>query len=76
MDIMDRISLEMKTQISTYFHEEAPNMLRAEVFEENKVFGIQYLKGDTVFHEERFPGKSIHYVEDAAENWALGIKLI
>lgn len=66
----------MKKQISTHFHEEAPSMLRAEVFEENGVFGIQYMKGDTVFNEERFPGKSIHYVEDAAENWALDIKVI
>jgi hypothetical protein len=65
-----------RTVISTYFSEEDINMLRAEVFEENNMFGIQYLKGGTVFHEERFPGKSIHYVEDAAENWALGIKLI
>lgn len=66
----------MKIQISTYFHEEAPNMLRAEVFKDENGYGIQYLKGDTVFNEERFPGKSIHYVEDAAENWALGIKVL
>ena len=26
------------------------------------------------FFEEEFPGKSVNYVEDAAENWALGIK--
>jgi len=66
----------MKIQISTYFHEQAPNMLRAEVFKDENGYGIQYLKGDTVFNEERFPGKSIHYVEDAAENWALGIKVL
>ena len=66
----------MKIEISTYFHEQAPNMLRAEVFKDENGYGIQYLKGDTVFNEERFPGKSIHYVEDAAENWALGIKVL
>lgn len=27
-----------------------------------------------VFFTEDFPGKSTRYVEDAAENWALGIK--
>ena len=26
------------------------------------------------FFEEDFPNKAISYVEDAAENWALGIK--
>jgi len=26
------------------------------------------------FFEEEFPNKAIGYVEDAAENWALGIK--
>lgn len=64
----------MKTSISTYFHEEAPNMLRAEVFKDDKGYGIHFMKGDTVFNEQRFPGKSVNYVEDAAENWALGIK--
>ena len=28
------------------------------------------------FFVEEFPNKSHRYVEDAAENWALGIKLI
>lgn len=64
----------MKTPISTYFSEEAPTMLRAEVYKDAAGYGIHYYKGDTVFNEERFPGKSIHYVEGAAENWALGIK--
>jgi hypothetical protein len=27
-----------------------------------------------MFFEESFPNNSISYVEDAAENWALGIK--
>lgn len=26
------------------------------------------------FYSEEFPDKSLHYVEDAAENWTLGIK--
>ena len=29
--------------------------------------------GVVIFREE-FPNKSMHYVEDAAENWATGIK--
>jgi len=36
---------------------------------------IRYFDSNGVrFFTEEFPGKSIHYVEDAAENWALGIK--
>ena len=66
----------MKQTLSTYFYEEAPELLRAEVFQDDNGFGIQYFKSDDIFNEERFPGKSIHYVEDAAENWALGIKKI
>lgn len=64
----------MKTPISTYFSEEAPTMLRAEVYKDDAGYGIFYYKGNTIFNEERFPGKSISYVEDAAENWASGIK--
>jgi hypothetical protein len=64
----------MKTEVSTYFNEEAPSMLKAVVFKDDSGYGIHYYKSDTIFNEERFPGKSIHYVEDAAENWALGLK--
>ena len=35
---------------------------------------IQYKKDGECFFTEEFPGRSIYYVEDAAENWALGIK--
>ena len=66
----------MKRTISTYFYEEAPELLRAEIFQDENGIGIQYIKSDGVFNEERFPGKTLRYVEDAAENWALGIKKI
>jgi len=33
-----------------------------------------YKKNGECFHTEPFPGRSVYYVEDAAENWALGIK--
>ena len=66
----------MKRTISTYFYEEAPELLRAEIFQDENGVGIQYIKSDSVFNEERFPGKTLRYVEDAAENWALGIKKI
>ena len=43
-------------------------------FKEELAF-IKYLDdNDVMFFEESFPNNSISYVEDAAENWALGIK--
>jgi hypothetical protein len=36
---------------------------------------IKYFnEAGVVFFREEFPNKSMHYVEDAAENWAKGIK--
>ena len=40
----------------------------------NEYFIIYFDEKGNIFNSENFPGKSIHYVEDAAENWALGIK--
>ena len=43
-------------------------------FKEEVAF-IKYFDDNNVkFFEEEFPGKSVPYVEDAAENWALGVK--
>ena len=66
------------TIISTYFKEEGDFKARAEVVRvEQGVYKINYydVNGE-FFQEEYFPGKSIYYVEDAAENWALGIKVL
>jgi hypothetical protein len=64
--------------ISTYFKEDA-NSARAEVLK-NEAGGYYYIDyydiGGNKFFTEAFPDKSIHYVEDAAENWALGIKVL
>ena len=36
---------------------------------------IKYFGADgRCFYTEDFPNKSIHYVNDAAENWCVGIK--
>lgn len=63
--------------ISTYFKEGAELKSRAEVVVENGDYSIHYynLNGQ-LFHTESFAGKSLQYVEDAAENWALGIKVL
>ena len=43
-------------------------------FKEEVAFIKYFDDNDVKFFEEDFPNKAIRYVEDAAENWALGIK--
>lgn len=62
--------------ISTYWAGNG-NEGRAEVhknIEEGTCFIRYFDSNNKMFFTEEFPDKSIHYVEDAAENWALGIK--
>ena len=35
---------------------------------------IYFDERGNIFNTEKFPGKALNYVEDAAENYALGIK--
>ncbi len=51
----------------------SPLLAHAFVKEE---YYIEYKKDGEVYHVETFPGKSIYYVEDAAYNWAVGLKKI
>jgi hypothetical protein len=64
--------------ISTYFKENA-NAARAEVMknEAGNYYYIDYYDagGNKVFTEAH-PGKALHFVEDAAENWTLGVKVL
>jgi|TARA_B110000259_G_scaffold80029_1_gene93720 hypothetical protein len=67
----------MKT-LQTFYKEDTDGA-RAEVFEENGVYGVHYYMGigdAEWFKQDIFAGKSLHYAEDAAENWALGIKTL
>ena len=49
------------------------NNRRAEVtIDKNGDYGVRYIINDIVEYRI-FPDHSIHYVEDAAENWVLGI---
>ena len=65
----------MGKKISTYFADDGRG--RAEVhfdFKEELAYIKYFDDKDHMFFTEDFPDKSIQYVEDAAENWALGIK--
>lgn len=65
--------------ISTYFKENAGQTSRAEVCK-NEAGNYYYIdfydfSGEKV-RTEAFVGRSLQYVEDAAENWTLGIKVL
>jgi hypothetical protein len=63
--------------ISTYYKEDTNSRARAEVIEENETFVVQYYNANgNLFRTERFVDKPLRYAEDAAENWALNIKLL
>jgi len=67
--------MSRQRKISTYYSDH--NEGYAEVwidFKEELAFIRYFDDNSNRFFEEDFPGKSIRYVEDAAENWALGIK--
>lgn len=50
---------------------------RAEVYNGQDAHYIKYYDQNGVhFHTEHFPDKSIHFVEDAAYNWSVGVKVL
>lgn len=64
--------------ISTYFKEDTAAG-RAEVLknEEGGYYYVDYYDaGGNKFFTEAFPNKSVQYVENAAENWVMGIKVL
>jgi hypothetical protein len=65
----------MIKHLSTYYSDNGEGQAEIYVDLEKDQFHITYVnaKGEQFFTEE-FPDKSIHFLEDAAENWALGIK--
>jgi len=69
------MSVTRQRKISTYYSDHGQGY--AEVwmdFKEEVAFIKYFDDNDVKFFEEDYPNKTIGYVEDAAENWALGIK--
>jgi hypothetical protein len=63
--------------ISSYFKEEGGFKARADVVRENEEYKIViYDQNGEYVTERSFPGKSVHYAESAAENWAMGIEFL
>jgi hypothetical protein len=76
LEINRNRKLRMKL-IATHFKEEASGRATAEIYEASNGFSIRYIDpAGQVLATETHPGKSLQWVEDAAENWALGIKLL
>jgi hypothetical protein len=62
--------------ISEYYNNKEPRS-KAVVVKNRNSYSIEYYDmNGLIFHTEKFEGHSLHYVEDAAENWALGIKVL
>lgn len=52
-------------------------MYRAEIHKDIEgTYSIRYFSEAQEIKRETFEGKSIHYVEDAADNWISGIKTL
>ena len=66
----------MIKEISIYYKNEDLKERAVVKFDtETTEFYVDYYdKSGNIFYTEQFEGKSSHFVEDAAENWALGIK--
>tara|TARA_B110000908_G_scaffold72905_1_gene87928 strand:+ start:1260 stop:1496 length:237 start_codon:yes stop_codon:yes gene_type:complete len=67
----------MGKHLSTYYKDHSKAYCEIHVDMKEEMFYIKfYNDSGKQFFVEEFPNKSHRYVEDAAENWALGIKLI
>lgn len=65
----------MIRKISTYYTDDNKGYCNVILNLKTEMFYIEYYDSNNkLFFSEEFPNKSLHYVEDAAENWALGIK--
>jgi hypothetical protein len=65
----------MGKKLSTYYAEKGKGWCEIHLDSKNESLYIKYFDDEgRKFFVEDFPDKSMRYVEDAAENWALGIK--
>lgn len=65
----------MGRKVLTYLTSDDRGYCEIHVDSKNEMFYIKYFDNNKKqFYTEDFPNKSLRYVEDAAENWATGIK--
>ena len=64
-------------KISTYYSDKGNGYAEVWMDFKEEVAFIKYFDDNkNKFYEEEFPNKTIGYVEDAAENWAVGTKIL
>jgi hypothetical protein len=65
----------MGRRLSTYYTDDDTGHCEVHFDFKNEMAYIKYFdENGKQFYVEEFPNKSIHYVNDAAENWVNGIK--
>jgi len=65
----------MGKKISTYYADDGMGYCEVHVDYKQEMFYLKYFdENGKCFFTEDYPNKAMRYVEDAAENWALGIK--
>lgn len=65
----------MGKKISTYYHDSGKGWAEVHIDLKEELLYIKFFdEAGALLVTEEFPNKSMRYVEDAAENWALGIK--
>ncbi len=65
----------MGKKIKTVYPETGKGWCEIHIDAKEELLYIKYFdEGGRRFFSEEYPNKSMRYVEDAAENWALGIK--
>lgn len=62
--------------VNQFLGEKDGQQLRAEIYTANTGYTIRYHINGQFIKEEVITGHSIHYVEDAANNWLAGIKTL
>lgn len=68
---------EIRVFLTTYYKESPEGQYRAEIHEGSHMFFVEYYSpSGQKLKTETFENKSIHYVTDAVENWAAGIKIL
>jgi hypothetical protein len=60
-----------KSEISEYYSDDRTK--KTVVIKYNTDYSIDFYENDKYFHSIMYTDKSLRYVEDAAENYALGI---
>jgi hypothetical protein len=64
------------SKVNQFLGERSGKSLCAEIHKDVNGYKIQFYIDDNLVKEETFYDHSIHYVEDAAENWISGIKVL